>query len=83
MVDRPLIDLSSWLLVGVLACLVSILYALVVWLRSWGAFVREYRDGQEAMKRLLLGNFSDLIETLRRVPFDEEEDAPRRQRSRT
>jgi hypothetical protein len=65
-------NLTSWLLFGVLACLVCILVVLVAWLRISMAFLREYHAGQEAMKKLLLGNFSDLLEALRIAPADDE-----------
>lgn len=52
----------AWLLVGIFICLVFELVATIVWLRSWASFQREYRDSQEAMKRLLLQNFSELLD---------------------
>jgi hypothetical protein len=58
-------DITAWLLVGILVGLIGILLALLAWLRFWKAFLREYRQGQETTKRLLLGNFSDLLEALR------------------
>ena len=58
-------DQNSYLLGGILVVLVCILVALIAWLRSWTTFVREYRDGHETMRKLLRGNFSDLIEAVK------------------
>lgn len=65
-------DFTSLLLFNILACLVFNLVAVVVWLRSWKSFLREYREGQEAMTKLLLGNFSALLEALRSENAGEE-----------
>jgi len=55
-------DIAAWLLAGIFLCLVGELIATIFWLRSWASFQREYRDSQEAMKRLLLQNFSELLD---------------------
>jgi|GEM_PF-6839579 len=55
-------DISAWLLAGIFLCLLGELVATIIWLRSWMSFQREYRDSQEAMKRLLLHNFSELLD---------------------
>lgn len=69
-------DIYAWLLVGVLACLVTILCALLAVLRSWKRFIREHREGQESLKKLLLGNFADLLELQRKhASFEKKESA--------
>ena len=55
-------DIVAWLLAGIIFCLVGVLAVAILWLRSWASFQREYRDSQEAMRRLLLGNFSELLD---------------------
>jgi len=71
-------NFDSWVLLGILACLLAIFYTLTVWLRSWRAFVRSHREEHEAQKKLLLASFSDLIETVRGKPYEDETESVQR-----
>lgn len=75
-------NVNSWLLVAILGCLLGILYTLGVWLRVWKMFLREQREEREALKKLLLANFSDFIEAFRGTRYDDDEDSARRIRRR-
>jgi hypothetical protein len=68
--------LTELLLFWGVICLLGILYTLLIWYFSWRRFLREYREGQESLKKMLLGNFSNLIESLGRTPEGEEKNSP-------
>jgi hypothetical protein len=60
-----LMDLTTWLLVGVLVLLTANLAILWLWYGHWREVVRDNRDRHEALIKLLLANFSDALEAIR------------------
>lgn len=75
--------LMTWLILGILGFLILTFVALVRLILLVDLIRRDYRTGQEELKRILLGNSSELLaalanafELLKEAPLDHGEEPP-------
>lgn len=70
-----MMDVSTWLLLGNFLFLVAIFALLLRWYGHWRQVVRDDRDQDQALKKLLLANFSDIVEAVGMLNRDKGRDA--------